>query len=316
MKVYFPKTAQVASARASDGASVRAGATDLHERRHVHHATNDLVDLRDIAGLDEIEGDKKGMRIGAKVRLADLAAHPTIRVAYPGLAMATAALATPQIRAVATVAGNLLQDTRCWYYRSPDHPCLRRGGTECLAREGDHLYHACFEQSSCVSVHPSTVGLALMAYEASVHLADGTRISIAELYAPGVLANHNLSDGQIVIGVSLPAPMRAEKAAYFRSTSRARAEWPLVEVLALLELRGNHIASARVAMGGVANMPMRLPAVEKVLSGQAATPEVLAKAAQRAAENAAPLPMTQYKVRLIAPTVLEALERAVQGGSP
>ena len=143
--IDFPKTATEAAALADEDAVVRAGATDLHERRRLRIAEGHLVDLRDVAGLDAIEVEPDRVRIGARVTIADLGAHAEVRRALPGLAAAASGLATPEIRAVGTVGGNLLQHPRCWYYRHPTAPCLRKGGHRCSARGGDHRYHACFE---------------------------------------------------------------------------------------------------------------------------------------------------------------------------
>ena len=312
--IRFPTSlSQVEVPPSGEAPVVRAGGTDLTERRRQGLSRGPILDLRDLPGLDTVEWDGQGAAmVGAKVRIADLAADPKLREAYPGLTAAAGDLATPQIRAVATFGGNLLQANRCWYYRNPDVQCLKKGGSTCLARQGDHLFHACFDRGPCACVHASTLGMALLAYEGRVMVHGADDRTVEALYGDGSDAtrDHQLEPGALLTHVVLPPPQPAEQAAYFRSTSRARSEWPLVEVLVRLALEGNTITFARVAMGGVAPVPMRLPAVEKALVGGPASPEALAKAAALAKDGASPLPMTEYKVDLVEGTVLETLERA------
>lgn len=293
---------------------VRAGATDLSERRRLRMAQGPLLDLRDLAGLDTIEWDGTGAAtVGAKLHIAALAADEALGRAYPGLCAAAGALATPQIRAVGTLGGNLLQANRCWYYRNPDAHCLKKGGSACLAREGDHHYHACFDLGPCACVHPSTLGMALLAYEASVMVhGEASDITVTDLYGDGslVTGDHRLPAGRVLSHVVLPPPRPREQAAYFRAISRARSEWPLVEVLVRLVIEDGKIAFARVAMGGVAPVPLRLPKVEAALEGKPADAETFAAAAKLATEGAKPLPMTGYKLPLVEGTVLETLEQA------
>ena len=273
----------------------RAGGTDLMERRRSGVSRGDIEDLRDVGGLDTIEEITGGVVIGARVTIARLAADPRIPV---GLAQAARTLATPQIRAVATVGGNLAQHVHCWYYRDEGQHCLRKGGPTCLAREGDHLYHGCFDvPGGCAAPHPSTLACALLAYDATAHV-EGQGV-VPVLDAEGFVS-------------ALHVPVVPERAAYFRTISRARAEWPLVECMVRLRLDGAVITEARVVVGGVANLPLRREAVEARLVGKQATAEVFLEASRAASEGANPMPMTAYKVALLGPTVLETLERAVR----
>jgi xanthine dehydrogenase YagS FAD-binding subunit len=292
----------------------RAGGTDLQERRHAETSEGDIVDLRDLVGLDEVRSDAGGgLRLGAKVRIAQAADHEMVRAGYPGLAEAAGGLATPQIRAAATLGGNLLQHNRCWYYRAPHVHCFKRGGKTCPARAGDHLHLACFDRGPCVCVHPSTLGMALLAYDAKIEVAGADDRTIEALYGDGSdpTRDHRLEPGALLTAVVLPAPAAGERSAYFRTIGRAQSEWPLVEVLARLVVEGDRITAARVAMGGVAPVPLRLPRVEAALMGAPAEQASLEGAAKLASSGATPLPMTGYKVDLVEGTVLEALERAL-----
>lgn len=307
----FPRTLEEALEAKGE---VRAGGTDLQERRRHRISVGPIVDLRDVPGLQDVEPTPTGgLRIGARATLSALAEHPQLREGYPGLAEAAGALATPQIRAVATLGGNLLQRTRCWYYRNPDAHCLKKGGSQCLARAGDHLFHACFDRGPCVSVHPSTLGMALLAYDAGIEVAGGEDRSVEALFGNGSdpRVEHRLESGALLRAVVLPTPVPKEQSAYVRATSRARAEWPLVEVLARLVLDQDEIVQAAISIGGVAPVPLRLPEVEAALMGGSATSARLEAAAALASKGASPLPMTAYKVDLLPGTVLETLERAM-----
>lgn len=308
--IDLPTTPEAALGRPGE---LRAGGTDLQDRRHLGLSQGPVVDLRDVSGLDAIAWRGHGLHLGALVTIAALAEHPDLRRHYPGLAAAAAGLATPQIRNRATLGGNLLQHVRCWYYRRPGADCLRRGGSTCQARAGDHSNHVCFERGPCVAPNPSTLATALLAYDARIETAGDREHTIASLYgAPsGARAHHTLPEGALLTGVTLGPPLPGERAAYVRATSRMRAEWPLVEVVARLVVVDGRVHAAQVSAGAVADVPLRLAAVERELLQKPATPEALAAAAALAAEGARPLPGTAYKPELLRNLVLEALERAL-----
>lgn len=291
----------------------RAGGTDLTERRRLHLSRGPVVDLRDVPGLDAITWREGQLHVGALVTLAALAEHPDVRARYPAVAATAAAVATPQIRARATVGGNLLQHVRCWYYRRPGADCLKSGGSGCPARAGDHLFHACFDLGPCVAPHPSSLATALLAHDARIEVAGDREHTLATLYGDGSdpRRQHQLPPGALLTGVALGQPLAGERAAYFRAISRARAEWPLVEAVARLVVEAGAIRSAVVTVGGVANLPLRLGAVEQLLAGKPATAETLAAAAAVAADGARPLTHTAYKLELLRGAVLDALELAL-----
>ncbi len=294
---------------------LRAGGTDLQDRRRLGIAGGPIVDISRIAELKQIHWRKDGgADLGALLPLAEIAAEPQLIEKYPGLAMACGALATPQIRTMATLGGSLLQRTRCWYYRNPAFDCFKKGGDSCPARAGDHRYGVVFDLGPCAFPHPSTPGLVLLAYEAEFSLADNTRRPIAALYGDGSdpQRDHMLAAGKLLSQVHLPPSLADERAAYFRAISRARAEWPLVEVIVRLKLAAGRINFARVAVGGVASIPLRLTQVEAALLEQAADDKTFTAAAQTASEGARALPMTGYKLKLLQGTVYETLQRAYQ----
>jgi xanthine dehydrogenase YagS FAD-binding subunit len=314
MSIAFPRSLDEASMLARPAAAeVRAGGTDWQERRELGLTGSAIVDLRDVPGLDDVTPVASGLRVGARVTLAALSAHPQVAAGYPALVLAASALATPQIRTVATLGGSLLQRNRCSYYRNPQFRCFKSGAASCPARSGDHHFLACFDLGPCIAPHPSTVGMALTTYDAEVEIHGSASLRpIAALFGDGTdpARDHQLQRGEILTAIRLPAPIPGERGGYFRAIGRAWAEWPLVEVSVRLLLDGGRIELARVAIGGVANIPLRLPAVERALEGSRGS-EAFERAGALAIEGANPLPMTGYKLRMIPGAVVTTLERAL-----
>lgn len=307
----------IISAVRATGGELRAGGTDVTARRRVGRATGPFVDLRGVAGLRGVVRRPDGsVRIGAMTTVSEVAEDPRLRRCYPALTSTAASLATPQIRAAATIGGNLLQRNRCWYYRNARFSCHQTGADTCPARTGLNLYSVVIDQSPCVAPHPSSLATALLAYDADVTARGSGRFALRDLYGDGAdpSRDHLLPSGDVLLAVELPAPAAAHHVAHHRSTGRSRAEWPLVEVVARLGLAGTGITSATVAAGGVARTPVRLTAVETALAGRPATPEVLAAAAGHAGAGCTPLAQNGYKVALLRATVLEVLELAL--GAP
>lgn len=328
MTVFAHDVAEATSAGREQRAEYRAGGTDVNERRRSGVTTGDVVDITGLAGLAGVHwGDGGGVRIGALVTAADLARDARLAAGYPALSRSAAALATPQIREVGTLGGNLAQRSRCWYYRNPHTTCLKKGGDSCPARDGNHLYGVAFDTGPCVWPHPSTLGAALLTYDAEVEVTRSSRPaepqtaatalavrSVAGLYGDGSDGrDHVLGPGELITGVRLPAPVPGERAAYRRAISRSAAEWPLVEAVTRLVLDGGTVVAARVAIGGVAPVPLRLPAVEDALTGLSPTSADIRAAADLARDGARPLPQTGYKVPLMVGTVAAAIEDALTG---
>ena len=292
----------------------RAGGTDVSARRRLGISRGPLVDIRALAGCQAISLAKDGSAVvGAMVTLQELADHPVVIERYPGLARLAGRAANPQIRAMATLGGSLLQRTRCAYYRHPAFDCFKKGGEGCPARDGHHADGVLFDLGPCVQPHPSTTGAALLAYEALYVTHGHEARPLAELYGDGseTTADHTLAAGELLTQVILPPPVEGARAAYFRATGRALAEWPIVEAMVRLRVVDGRIDFARVAVGGVANIPLRLNGVEEALVGQAADGETLVIAAGLATEGINPLPQAAYKAEFLVGVVLEALERAV-----
>jgi xanthine dehydrogenase YagS FAD-binding subunit len=293
-------------------AEFRAAGTDLSERRRSGVSRGPLIDITaasDTIGIDW--GADGAARIGALTTIAAIAADARIGQAYPGLAAAALGLATPQVRHLATLGGNLAQRSRCWYFRNPHIACLKKGGTECPARAGNHLYSVAFDLGPCVAPHPSTMAAALLAYEASVSTDRRSGLTIGELLGDGSngAVNHALAPGEMIRSVALPPPVPGERALYKRAISRSYAEWPLVEVCARAVISGGSFQFIRIAAGGIAPVPLRLSASEAVLHGAPASPANIANAVRQATAGARPLPMTGYKLDLLRGVVHDLLER-------
>jgi xanthine dehydrogenase YagS FAD-binding subunit len=292
----------------------RAGGTDLSERRRSGISQGPLVDLTPSADMVGVEWSPDGAaRIGAMASVASIAADARIGAAYPGLAAAAAALATPQIRNVATLGGNLAQRTRCWYFRNPHFACLKKGGETCPARTGNHLWGVAFDSNPCVAPHPSTLGAALLAYHAAVD-TNMRRIAVGPLLdgGPEGKADNALARGEIITSVSLPSPLAGERALYKRAIGREHAEWPLVEVVARAVVSDGVIRFVRLVAGGVAPAPLRLVAVEKALEGGPAAPVAILDAVVHCADGEKLLPATGYKVDLMKGLVRDLMEALVR----
>lgn len=287
----------------------RASGTDLSERRRSGVSRGPLVDIAPSPGMTGIAWDASGAaRIGASTPIAAIAADVGLAAAYPGIAAAAGGLATPQIRRLASLGGNLAQRSRCWYYRNPHIACLKKGGNECPAREGNHLYGVVFDLGPCVAPHPSTMATALLAYEAKTATNQRRDLSIEELLGDGSngAADHALNASEMIEAVQLAPPLAGERAAYKRAIGRAYAEWPLVEVVVRAVVERGAFQFVRLTAGGVAPVPIRLHAAEAAAQGSAVAPAAIA-AARAATQGAKPLPMTGYKLDLLAGLVEDLL---------
>jgi len=291
------------------GSVWKAGGIDLldHLKEHLLEPSR-VVDLRAAKGLDEIAIEPDGgLRIGAAVTLAKVAAHATIAKTYPALAEACGSAASPQIRNVATIGGNVLQRPRCWYYRLESYKCLKKGGDVCFAIAGENRYHVIFGGGPVYAPHPSSAAVALVAYRAAflVEGSKGTRSIPAEEFF--VLPDKDptrenvLKPDEILLAIVLP--QATSKSAYAEIRERAGFDWPLVSAAVALVVEHGVVADARVVLGQIATIPWRSTAAEKALVGKpvdAATAEAAGRAAVAGAE---PLSDNGYKVELTATLV-------------
>jgi xanthine dehydrogenase YagS FAD-binding subunit len=289
----------------------RAAGTDLSERRRSGVSRGPLIDIIGSAESGISWGADGAATIGALTTIAAIAADERIATAYPGIAASADNLATPQIRRLATLGGNLAQRTRCWYFRNPHIDCLKKGGDACPARTGNHLYGVAFDLGDCVAPHPSTMAASLLAYDASIITNRRDGLTIAALLGDGSdgRRDHTLAPGEMIRRIVLPPPHPSEHAAYKRAIGRAHAEWPLVEVCARTAVLDGKFQFVRLVAGGIAPVPLRLIACETALQGSAATAAAIAEAAKLATSGAKPLPMTNYKLELLEGLVRDLLEQ-------
>jgi xanthine dehydrogenase YagS FAD-binding subunit len=306
--IQFPRS--FAEAIGQQG-QIRAGGTDLMELRHKGIAKGPLVDLRDVevGHIERLEADGS-VRIGALATLHQVATSPLLGPSYPGLVQAAGGLATPQIRARATLGGSLLQEVRCWYYRDAALHCAKKGGLVCLAREGDARFHSAFQNGQCIAPHPSTMAVALLAFDARVEV-DGERLlPIPELLGPGTdpTRTHALGEGEVVTAVVLPPPVAGEHSAYLRTIHRARAEWPLVEVVVRASGTPKAMQGVVLTAGGLKNRPQAWPDLARQADGKPLSDAGWVTSLHNLAK--ADLPQAAYKAKLLPQTLLDALERA------
>ena len=272
----------------------------------------DLTRIDDPA-LDRIETG----RIGGRATLAAVSDADTIRESTPMIAQACGSAATPQVRNVASVAGNLLQETRCWYWRMARFDCVRKGGEGCPAREGEHRFHALFPEGPCLMVHPSNLAPALLLRDATIEVVGGDRESIpmADFQADPSedwRSTSVLAPGEVLTGVRFdPAP----HSGFVALKQKQSFDWPMVTGYAVLDLDGDVIRSARTCAGAVAPRPRLLPAVDAALAGVSITDDAaIRKACAAATEGAAPLPGTTYKKTLLPVAIRRAVMAAANPG--
>ena len=303
---------------------LKAGGIDLLDlMKEGLLAPRRVVDLRAIAGLDAIAEDGDGgVRIGALASLEQVATHKLIGQHYGALADALAGSASPQIRHVATLGGNILQRPRCWYFRSEAHRCLRKGGGKCFAIHGENQYHAIFANEVCAVVHPSTAATALVAFGAHIEItnAEGEvrRPLLDEFFvAPetDVQRETDLKPGEVVTAVLLPTLAAGTTSAHLRDADKLAFDWPIADVAVVLERDADgRCRRASVVLGAAAPVPRRARATEEVLVGQVIDAKLAREAGQAALEASTPLAKNRHKQPIFAALVRRALLRAAGQG--
>jgi xanthine dehydrogenase YagS FAD-binding subunit len=268
-----------------------------------------------IKSLDQtIASAGGGVRIGAAVKIADLAEHAEVKKLYPALVTAAEGVGTPQIRNMGTVGGNICQRPRCWYFRNEEFNCLKKGGSRCFAVEGENQYHAIFGDGPCHIVHPSSLAVPVLAYGGRFRVVgpNGAReidagqffqLPNANLYGETVL-----QPDEIVTHVLLPAP--GQRSAAYEVRFKQSHDWPLAAAAVNLVMSGSSIKSARIVMGAVAPIPWRVPAAERVLAGKTITEAVAVEAANAAVAGARPMSGNAYKIQIAKTAVKRAIMAA------
>ena len=320
----YERVADVDAAIRAIGPDARflAGGTNLLDlmKGDIEHPAR-IIDINRLPLAEIAETPEGGLRLGALVRNSDCAEHPLVRERYPLLSQALLAGASPQLRNMASVGGNLLQRTRCHYFNDTAFAdCNKREpGSGCAAREGFNRIHAILGASEqCVAVHPSDMAVALAALDASIEVAGagGTRrIAASEFHRlPGAAPERdtNLEPGELVVAVELPPDRLARRSLYLKVRDRASFAFALVSIAAALEVEDGVVVDARIALGGVAHKPWRPRAAEQALVGSRMHSSAIARAADAAIAGAHPLGHNAFKVELARRLVVRALETLSQ----
>ncbi|MFY1671141.1 FAD binding domain-containing protein [Plantactinospora sp. WMMB334] len=310
-----PQSVSQALAGGGAGTAYLAGGTTLVDLMKLEVMTpRRVLDINRLP-LRGVSADRTGLQIGALERMSDVARHPLVATGYPVIAEALLRSASPQLRNMASIGGNLLQRVRCGYFRDTGTGCNKREpGSGCPAVHGENRGHAILGTSdACVATHPSDLAVALVALDARVGLTGrgGSReVRLADFYLlPGDTPEreHDLRPGELVTRVTVPALPWAARSAYLKIRDRQSYEFALASAAVALDLRDGTIRDVRVAVGGVGTRPWRLPAVEEALRGRPARPEVFEAAAERAVDGARPLTHNLFKTTLVRRTIVRAL---------
>ncbi|NGN65618.1 xanthine dehydrogenase family protein subunit M [Streptomyces sp. A7024] len=303
------------------GRYIAGGTTLVDLMREGVERPETVVDISGLPLRDVVATERGGLRIGALVTMAEAAAHPKVRALFPVVSEALELSASAQLRNMASIGGNIMQRTRCPYFRDPTAACNKRDpGAGCAARGGFNRGHAILGASdSCVATHCSDVAVAFAALEATVRLLgpDGRRqVPIAEfLLRPKTSPDreHDIGDGELITAIELPALPRPLQSGYLKVRDRQSYEFALTSAAVALHVHGGVIRTAKVAAGGVGTVPWKLPAVEEHLVGERPSQSLWATAAAKSADGASPLQHNRFKVELLKRTVERQLR--IVGGT-
>ena len=261
---------------------------------------NILVNVKSLPGLSKIEHGKDSWTLGALVTIAEIEDNSEIQEAFPGLHDAVSEIASPQIRNVATVGGNLAQHSRCWYYRHRDTVCLKKGGDLCFARDSENRYHSLFTGNTCISPVVSSLATTFAALDATaIVLRDGkeTPMSMAELYHrawENPLAHNSLEPGDLILRVEIPTTR--SQSAYMQVSDKHTFDWALVSCAAAANVAGGKLNQPRVALGSISPVPHQVEAANEFLDGKTLDDQTASQAADMILKDAKPLQHNAYKV--------------------
>lgn len=303
-------------------AAIYAGGVDVLDlMKERLYEPKRLVNIKQIGALKFVKNDPEGMHIGPLSTLTEIAENEEIRKTFPALADSCGKAATPQIRNVATIGGNLCQRPRCWYFRSEDFPCKRKGGATCYALEGENRYHAIFTKDQpCVIVHPSAAAVALVALDAKLKIASSEGERMLPLDQFFVLPKENihrenvLKPNELITEILIPAGARGLLNAYLKQREKQSYDWPLADVAVAAKMDGANVSACRIVLGSAAPVPYRALEAEKFLVGKPMTAENAAKAGELAMAGAEPLAQNGYKVPLFKVIVRRTLMSLTEKG--
>ncbi len=294
---------------------VLAGGQDLLTEMKEHIiAPQALVNIKHIPGMDQVRYDaEKGLHIGALVTISRIAGDETVIRRFPALAMAAESVASPQIRHVGTLGGNLCQRPRCWYYRNENIHCIKKGGDTCYAIAGENKYNAILGGGPVWIVHPSDTATALVALGAQANIVGKKAMRTVPLekffILPKVdpLRENVLKPDEILTSIVIPPSPLAERSVYLKFREKESMDFALSAVAVALRMDGKAVADARIVLGGVAPIPWRVPRAEAALKGQPVTEATLRRVADLALDGATPLEKNGFKVPLTKTLVRRAI---------
>lgn len=299
-------TVDAALSQLKDGAVVKAGGIDLLERmKNGTVEASKLVNIRNVQALRGIHETEDGLTIGALATMSEISEHPAIRAKYQILSDACGSAATPHIRNVATLGGNLLQPVQCWYYRSAEFQCIRKGKDFCFAFGGLNQYHAIMDYGSCPAVAPSSAAVALLGLNASIELTsakNGKRtMTIKDFYVEPEANPTKFSailPDELLTAVTIPKPAAGMRSAYQKYGEKESFDWAIADAGVVLEMDGKVCKRAVITMGAASPVVRRSAEAEAALSGKTITEETARAAGKAAMTNVQPLSMNSYKVEL------------------
>jgi len=270
-----------------------------------------LINIKTIPGLDSVQEEDGALRIGALAILEDLAHDPMLKEKYTALAQAAHRTASPHLREMGTLGGNICQDVRCWYYRHPENrfPCLRKGGGRCYALEGDNRYHSIFGASvleGCIAVHPSDTAPALIALNAKCRTTKRT-VAMEDFFQVGVSKTTIMEDDEILTDFIIPAPPQNAKSAFLKFALRKSIDFAIVNCAAMISTTKGKVDGARICLNSVAVNPYRAVRAENELRGKAVTEANAEAAAEAAMHGVKPVRNNAYKAQIAKVMVKRAI---------
>ena len=286
-------------------ARVVAGGTDLLGKLKdeiLPRYPEALVNIKSISGLDYIREENGGLKIGALTRLEDIAVHSAVKQRFGALAQAAGRAASPHLREMGTLAGNICQDIRCWYYRYPNNrfPCLRKGGGRCYAVEGDNRYHSIFGgtvDGGCYAVHPSDTAPALIVLNTSIKTTKRT-IPLEDFFDVKVEGTTVLDPDEIVTEFEVPEPPSSAGNHFMKFALRKTIDFAIVNCAAMVDTQGPKVTSARICLNAVAVKPYRAVKAEQAIIDQELNASTAEAAGESAVSDATPLKDNGYMVQL------------------
>lgn len=286
-------------------ANLIAGGSDLlHLMKERIITPEFLINIKTIPETGYIREEAQGLRIGALATLRDIETNPVIKQKFPIIAQVAAEAASPQIRNMGTIGGNLCQRPWCWYFRGPLFQCLRKGGSTCFAASGENKYHAIIDGGPCYMVHPSDMAIALIALEGKVKLAGNKGekdIPLEEFFIgpkQNLLKENVLEPDEMVTEIQIPKPFSNGKGIYLKERERRSWDHATVGIAAIIAMEDGICSHARIVLSGVAPIPFRATASEEMLKGKKIDESICLKAAEAGVSSAQPLNHNAYKIRL------------------